>query len=236
VVLDGINAACSLHGWPHEKPEGVGAYRLTFEKPATRLGAAVLSLGHPVKDRTRQTERHGYGSGDWLNLVDGVGFRLEATPRPIRKGRTGASRLYSVKDRHGGVEQHGTLNGAREAGWWFLGLFQLSPAPLHNGVDAVLLAPAKDQDHDQTGDELDELADAIVAYLEKHGGRYESQRSLLDGLRASDVTASNDDIGPALVRLEDAGRIKREPEQGRRPRPGWLTDHGPADGAPEHGS
>jgi hypothetical protein len=235
VVLDGINAACTLHGWPHEKPEGVGSYRETFVRPATRVDAAVLSLGHPVKDRTRQTERHGYGSGDWLNLVDGGGFRLEASGQPIHRGGSGASRLYPVKDRAGGVERHGTLNGAREAGWWFLGMFTISTMTsigrdgARDVISAELVAPAKGQDQD--GDELDELGDAIVAALAKRAGEYASKTRLAEMLRADKVEHSNDNLGPALDRLQERGRLERGPEPGTgKPWPGRLPRTGPEAG------
>src|SRR5262249_50325654 len=77
VVLDGINAACAQYGWPVEKSEAIGLYKAMLVNPATRAGAAVLSLGNPVKAVARQGERFGYGSGDWLNQVDGASFRLE---------------------------------------------------------------------------------------------------------------------------------------------------------------
>jgi hypothetical protein len=248
VILDGINAACSLHGWAHEKPEGVGAYIVTFVKPSTGVGAAVLSLGHPVKDRTRQTERHGYGSGDWLNLADGVGFRLEPAQRPIHRGSLGGARLYSVKDRAGGVERHGALNQAREAGWWFLGTFQVddtvSALDLDDGphrTAAWLQAPTKELTASGTGDDVDTLADAIVGCLERHGGRYVSKNRLAEQLRADRVDFSNDDLGPALDRLQDQKRLEREPERRGRPRAGWLPDHsatGPdhltGQGGPDH--
>jgi hypothetical protein len=246
VVLDGINDACTLHKWPIFEPDGVGAYRHTFVKPAAKLDAAVLSLGHPPKARDRQTERHGYGATGWLDLVDGVGFRMEAGKMPIVRGSRGYARLYAVKDRSGGVARHGIVNANREAGWWELGLFWVDDS--ENGVDldrdalvsqttVELVAPAKVEDTVGEGDrdQIDDLADAIVEHLAKHGGRYSSLRQLRDGLRAAKVKASNDDMEPALVRLEQDGRIEREPENGNRPRPGRLTDHGPAEGDPDRG-
>ena len=238
VILDGINAACGLHGWNPLDTEGVNAYRLMFEKPATRLGAAVLSLGHPVKDRTRQGERHSFGSGDWLNLVDGVGLRLEAVAKaPIHRGARGSARLYSVKDRHGGVERHGTLNGSREAGWYFLGMFTVDDSPMavlgqdrRPVVTAELAAPVDDEKDQATAteDKVDELADAIVRHLEQNGRRYESKNRLADQLRATRLKFSTDDLGPALERLEQDGRLEMPPYERSRPRPGWLTDPEPA--------
>jgi Bifunctional DNA primase/polymerase, N-terminal len=248
VILDGINDACTLHKWPIFEPEGVGNYRATFVKPAAKLGAAVLSLGHPPKARDRQTERHGYGATGWLDLVDGVGFRMEAGKNPVQRGHRGYARLYVVKDRAGGVARHGIINGRREAGWWELGtllvddsetVLDLDQDRLASQTTVHLQAPvAIEAAGDGDRDQIDDLADAIVHHLAENGGRYSSLRQLRDGLRAAKVKASNDDMEPALVRLEKDGRIEREPEDGNRPRPGRLTDHdpdhGPAESGPDH--
>ena len=60
-VLDGINAACSQHGWKVGDTEAIGTYRAMFVTPLVKAGAAVLSLGHPPKARDRQNEMHGFG-------------------------------------------------------------------------------------------------------------------------------------------------------------------------------
>jgi hypothetical protein len=233
VILDGINAACSLHGWPVNEPDGVGAYRETLEKPATRLGAAVLSLGHPVKDRTRQGERHGYGSGDWLNLVDGVGLRMEAGKPPIHRGARGAARLYSVKDRDGNVERHGTMNHNREAGWWYLGAFIVDDdialdqdQPM---TTAALLPPAQDQNTAGTADPLDELGNAVIAHLEQQGRQFPTVTVLRDQLRAAGVTFTTGDLAPALERLADAGRLDLDRYEPRKPRGGRIPSSQPSE-------
>jgi hypothetical protein len=141
LVLDGIVAACSQHGWVADKPEAVGSYRERFVTPATKAGAAVLSLGHPVKARDRQTERHGFGASAWLDEVDGAAFRLEAAKNPIRRGRRGYSALYSVKDRYGEVELHGQAD-ARRDGWFYLGAFTVDSSPEARNISAHLTAPA----------------------------------------------------------------------------------------------
>ncbi len=55
-VLDGINAACSQHGWKVADTEAIGSYRAMFVAPLVKAGAAVLSLGHPPKAKDRQTK------------------------------------------------------------------------------------------------------------------------------------------------------------------------------------
>jgi hypothetical protein len=239
VVLDGIAAACDLHAWPIFDTEGVGAYRRTLVAPATQVEAAVLSLGHPPKARDRQGERHGYGATGWLDLVDGVGFRMEAAKAPVQRGTRGHAYLYAVKDRAGGATRHGIINGKREAGWWELGTFTVddtvpSVFAMKDGKHQLLDQTAVDLRAPATveetvgatdRDEIDDLADAIVEHLaQQPGRRYESANKLRDSLRAAKVKHSNDDIGPALDRLETAGRIMREPDRRNRPRAGWLPD------------
>jgi hypothetical protein len=78
-VLDGINTACGMHDWAVKEPESVGLYRAMFVHPLTKIGAAVLSLGHPPKATNRQSEYYSYGAAGWLNDVDGVGYRMVAS-------------------------------------------------------------------------------------------------------------------------------------------------------------
>jgi hypothetical protein len=140
MVLDGLVAACSQHGWVADKPEAVGAYRSLFVTPAVKTGAAAISLGHPVKARDRQTERHGFGASAWLDEVDGAAFRLEASKNPIRRGRRGYSALFSVKDRYGQVELAGIPDTKRE-GWFYLGAFTVDSSPTVANTTSHLTAP-----------------------------------------------------------------------------------------------
>jgi hypothetical protein len=59
LVLDGIKAACTKHGWNTWAPEGVGSSAETLVYPATGNGVAVLSLGHLPKDRNGPTSATG---------------------------------------------------------------------------------------------------------------------------------------------------------------------------------
>lgn len=223
VVLDGLNAACTRHGQDPAQVQAVGWYRAEFVTPATRNGAAVLSLGHPPKARDRQDERHGYGSTAWLDEVDGVGFRMRAhREHPIRRGATGSAQLYSAKDRPGSVASTGRAHDVE--GWVYLGSLCVDNATDPDGGTRVHLsapAPASDE-----GDSVDRLALAVVELL---GGRperrYESTRDLIERLGAAGVRFDRSDLGPALVRLEDAGRLVRDVEgNGRAARAGWLVD------------
>lgn len=228
VVLDGINAACGTRS-PSDV-ETVAWYRKAYVEPATaeRIGAAVLSLGHPVKDPTRQAERHGYGSTAWLDLADGVGLRLTAGTRKIVRGGNGTALIYSVKDRYGGVEQ-GEPEDPKREGWVRLGTLAVDDLEAVNGSAAtrvVILAPSESEAKTEAPrDEVAELAEAIVMVLSVvEGHRYGSQRRLMDVLRAHEVKFRDTDIGAALERLEADGRLAREPYKDRKPQPGWLTE------------
>jgi hypothetical protein len=223
VVLDGLNAACTRHGQDPASVQSVGWYRAEFVTAATRNGAAVLSLGHPPKARDRQDERHGYGSTAWLDEVDGVGFRLRAhREHPIRKGTAGSAQLYSAKDRPGSVELLGRPHDVE--GWVYLGSLDVDNAsdPEGQRTHVHLSAPRVEADQ---GSPLDQLMQAIVALLgQRPERRYDSQRDLEHRLTAAGVKFDKTNIGPALVLLEDAGRLQRDPEGGRVARAGWLID------------
>lgn len=219
VVLDGILAACGQHGWKGNDHDTVSNYRARFVSPAVRTGAAVLSLGHPPKAKDRQDERHGYGATNWLDEMDGVGFRLVASKTPIGRSRVGHSNLYSVKDRSGQVEQHCQVDADKD-GWHFVGQFELDNLDgLTVGV--VLRAPAGNAT-DLAPDSLDRLGDQICYFLVRAGGRFESQKRLGDLLRAKKVTFNDRDLGPALVRLEQRGCIAWPAVPSGKSRPGWL--------------
>jgi hypothetical protein len=225
VVLDGINAAATQHGEDPNLPAAVNAYRNLFVTPATKLGAAVLSLGHPPKARDRQGERHGFGSTAWLDVVDGVGFRMEAAPKkPIRRGQDGYSMVWSVKDRYGQVEALGALDESREAGWYKLGAFHVDSS--QEGRVKARLGLLDLTAEGEQKDRIDHLAEAVLELLgtERLGGRFGSQRDLTTALKAARVKHSASDLAPALERLTDRGVLVYPEVEGRnRPRPGWLA-------------
>jgi hypothetical protein len=232
VVLDGINAACGQHGWIVDKPEAVGAYRSKFVTPATTIGAAVLSLGHPVKAVDRQAERHGFGATGWLDEVDGVGFRLIASKKaPIGDGRVGHSTLFTVKDRESQVEKHGLfdLDGKRE-GWIRLGSFKVDSRPEKANTSVWLNVPQPSDEEAVAPDKaIDKVGRAAVAYLKENGSRFDSQRQLEESLRAAGVAVNRNEFAGCLARLAADGLIEWPEVSPRLARPGWLTGMEPAD-------
>jgi hypothetical protein len=207
VLLDGINAACNHIGTSPDKPETVGVYRDQFVTPATRLGAAVLSLGHPPKARDRQSERHGFGSTAWLDEVDGLGFRMQPSGNPIKRGRFGSSNVYVVKDRDGTRDEDSTPGPYDE--WSFVGSFVMDDTPGRRNTLAYMTAPKFDEAADAlvAADALDVLGEKIVEYATSHEGAWESAKQLTTGLRAGGVKFVDKDVAPAVQRLADRGAI-----------------------------
>lgn len=221
--LDGINATCGQHGWVVDKPEAVGAYRALFVTPATNMGAAVLSLGHPVKSRERQGERHGYGASGWLDEVDGIGMRLEANKStPIRKGHRGHSALYVVKDRYGEVERHGAIASDRESGWYYMGAFTVDNST-DNRIAVEWTVPLTTEPGVMS-DKIDKLCEQILYHLVRNGGHFESSTILGSQLAARGVKFDKNDLRPALERLALRSQIDWPPAKSGRSRPGSLIN------------
>lgn len=226
VVLDGINAACTRHGQDPTNVQAVGWYRAMFVTPAAMNGAAVLSLGHTPKGRDRQAERFGYGSTAWLDEVDGVGFRMTASPtHPIRRGARGSAALFSVKDRAGSVEVAG--RPSESEGFVYLGSVVVDNATDPEGKRAEVRLTFR-PDAARPVDPIDAVAVMIVDTMQRlPGGRFESQRALVERMQADGHVFDKTHVPPALIRLdEDRHIIEREPEShGTRtmPRPGWLV-------------
>jgi hypothetical protein len=217
VVLDGINAACgSESSW---LAETVTKYRKIYVAPATSRGAAVLSLGHPPKDPSRQMERHGYGSSAWLDMIDGTGMRAEAGSPPIRRGGRGTMRLYSVKDRAGQVERSGRVSGDRV----YLGQLSVDDTGTDfgaagPGTAVVVLAPSLAE----AADPVVVLAEQIVECLRDHDGAYGSATELRGwlGKALGDVNK----LAPAIAYLEEQGQLVTDPYRKGHAKGGHLVE------------
>lgn len=202
VILDGINAACSYHGWDVEKTSAVSAYRTQFVTPSTSKGAAVLSLGHPVKSTERAKERHGFGSTAWLDEVDGAGFRLLPGTTPITRGKTGYANLYVVKDRYGEVTRHAQVSAKNPEGWR-----SIASLKVDDTAELTQLWLNKPYNPEEFVNGLSPLAERIITTLHTQvGGRVGSMKGLKDLL---DPKPSGGKTEVAVDELEEAGRIRR---------------------------
>jgi hypothetical protein len=220
-ILDGINAACSLHGWVHGDPSAIGAYRAMFVTPLIKAEAAVLSLGHPPKARDRQNEIHGYGSTAWLDEVDGIGFRMVASKdHPMVIGGKGYSKLYVVKDRYSEVKRWGNLDTTKDQPWYYMGAFVVDDTA---DLTVVRLnVPPRAGSGPKTKEAI--LTDHIVEALRKRTGRFDSTNQLKGFLAADGYSYTASHVPVALEMLASQGRlIWPEVANSRSARPGWLA-------------
>jgi hypothetical protein len=223
-VLDGINAACSQHGWKVGDTEAIGSYRAMFVTPSVKAGAAVLSLGHPPKAKDRQNEMHGFGSTGWLDEVDGVGFRMIASKTaPMITGAKGFSALYVVKDRYSQVKRWGDLDTSKEQPWFYMGAFIVDDSQLV-GPTIVRLNVPETAGEGQPKSKEAALADHIEESLQRRTGRFDSLNQLKAWLRVDEVKFTQADTPIALEMLVDQGRLVRPEVNGNKARPGWLAD------------
>jgi len=232
-LLDGINAACGMHGWDVKEANTVGAYRRMFVHPLTSVGAGVLSLGHPPKAVNRQGESYSYGAAGWLNDVDGVSFRMTASKHPISKGVRGSSALHVVKDRYGEVQRWGELQSDGDMPRWYMGQFVVddsSPEDLFGSTSTgtFLAKPVKNEEaknqEGQDRDKIDALCDEILTHLRETTGKFASTNQLITSLRAKDVKFAQSDAAPAMERLALRKSIVWPEVPDRKPRPGWLAE------------
>jgi hypothetical protein len=223
-VLDGINAACSQHGWKVGNTEAIGSYRAMFVTPSVKAGAAVLSLGHPPKAKDRQNEMHGFGSTGWLDEVDGVGFRMVASKEaPMMTGAKGFSALYVVKDRYSQVKRWGNLDTTKEQPWFYMGAFIVDDSqPV--GPTIVRLNVPEASGEGQPKSKEATLADHIEECLRWRVGRFDSLNQLKAWLRVDEVKFTQADTPIALEMLVDQGRLVWQEVTGNKARPGWLPD------------
>ena len=105
VVFDGVNEAMALHRWAIREEDGAAEFRRRLVKPCTRVGAAVLSLDHVVKDAERRA-RTALGSVHKVNGLSGALILLE-NAEPFGRGQRGRSHVHVMKDRPGFLRRHG---------------------------------------------------------------------------------------------------------------------------------
>jgi len=224
-ILDGINAACSQHGWNVNESAAIGHYRAMFVTPLVKGGAAVLSLGHPPKAKDRQNEMHSLGSTGWLDEVDGVGFRLIASKNPMIKGDKGHSALHAVKDRYSQVKRWGNPDATREQVWYYMGAFIVDDTRINSNQTILRLnTPPSPTESRPAGKEAT-LANHIVEALRKRKGhRFESLNQLKGWLHADGVKFTYADAPVALEMLVDQERLVWPPALSNKSRPGWLVE------------
>lgn len=117
VVLDGVTAAMSLHGFDPISNRDVADFSRILPTAIAETGPAVLLLDHVVK-ASENRGRYALGAVHKLNGVTGASLLLEVVT-PIRVGATGRSRLRVAKDRPGGLRRHALPDFGNTALDWF---------------------------------------------------------------------------------------------------------------------
>ncbi|MBV9651691.1 MAG: hypothetical protein JO296_16360 [Pseudonocardiales bacterium] len=120
VVFDGVNEAMALHRWAIREEDGAAEFRRRLVKPCTRVGAAVLSLDHVVKDADRRA-RTALGSVHKVNGISGALILLD-NAEPFGRAARGRSHVHILKDRPGFLRRHGQPD-PKMPGKTFLGEF-----------------------------------------------------------------------------------------------------------------
>jgi hypothetical protein len=155
----------SLHRWDIRDESGAADFRRHLVKPCTRVGAAVLSCDHVVKDKERR-DRGPLGSVHKGNGLSGALVLLENAD-PFGRGQRGRSHVYVTKDRPGYLRRNGRQT--KLPGKTFVGEMVVDDTRLRvNYLDLTFWAPSDDPDTEAgagltaTNDQLDEIVLAAV--------------------------------------------------------------------------
>lgn len=215
VVLDGQNEAMSLHGQGIREEDGAADYRRRLVKPWTRVGAAVISLDHVVKDPDANRQGYALGSAHKGNGLNGALILIENV-EPFGRGRNGASQVCVTKDRPAQLRQLGrpTLVPRK----FFVGMLYVEnapgtpegwrmrfepPAPVDPGEDPEFAAMREERKVRSSEAELEDRVYTALVELEDKG----IQEISSNRIRA-EVGARRTAVADALYRLESAGRVK----------------------------
>lgn len=104
VILDGITAAMTLHGFDVISNRDVAAFAQILPATIAATGPAVLLLDHVTKS-SETRGRYALGAVHKLNGVTGASLLLDVVA-PIRIGSTGRSRIRIAKDRPADLRRH----------------------------------------------------------------------------------------------------------------------------------
>lgn len=158
VILDGVNEGMSLMGAAIREEDGVAAFRRAVITPWTRVGAAVLTCDHVVKDRENRG-RYALGSIHKGNALSGALIVLENAD-PFGRGARGRSHVYVTKDRPGHLRKHG--RPTKTPGKTYVGELIVDDTRTHvTYLDLTILAPAEEKTSTPDDGQGDQLADAV---------------------------------------------------------------------------
>lgn len=205
VIFDGVNEAMALHRWAIREEDGAAEYRRRLVKPCTRVGAAVLSLDHVVKDAERRT-RNALGSIHKGNGLSGSLILLE-NAEPFGRGQRGRSHVFVTKDRPGFLRRHGKPD-PKVPGKTFMGELVVDDTRRSVPFLEVVFHAPKDDGAvaESTGSSM--LAAEVFAALEALPGKgVDSERALFAQCRKAGMSASNTHIRVAVDDLIADARL-----------------------------
>lgn len=104
LIIDAATEALSRQGLTPKDDVDVAAWLEMLPRWAVKLGPAVVVLDHVVKDAETRG-RWATGSQHKLAGLDGVAYIVEPVT-PGGRGKTGRSRVFVAKDRHGHLGPH----------------------------------------------------------------------------------------------------------------------------------
>lgn len=227
VVFDGVNEAMALHRWAIREEDGAAEFRRRLVKPCTRLGAAVLSLDHVVKDAERRA-RTALGSVHKVNGLSGALILLE-NAEPFGRGLRGRSHVHVMKDRPGFLRRHGRPD-PKVPGKTFMGELVIDDTrrsePFLEVAFHALKGDGDTAESPKSGaPSLAEEVFAVVAALP--GKAVASERALFAQCRKAEIKARESHIRRAVDDLIMASRLTEV--TGQRGAKGYqiLSDCGP---------
>lgn len=207
VVFDGVNEAMALHRWAIREEDGAAEYRRRLVKPCTRVGAAVLSLDHVVKDAEKRT-RNALGSIHKGNGLTGSLILLE-NAEPFGRSQRGRSHVFITKDRPGFLRRHGKPV-SKVPGKTYMGELVVDDArQFVPFLEVVFHAPTGDavvSESDTTGGST--LAAEVFAVVDALPGKaVASERELFAQCRKADIKARESLIRDAVDDLIVVSRL-----------------------------
>ncbi|WP_433787199.1 hypothetical protein ACQPX6_10280 [Actinomycetospora sp. CA-101289] len=205
VILDGVNEAMSLHGWPIREEDGAALFRRHLVKPCTRVGAAVLSADHVPKDPERRN-RGAIGSVHKANGLSGTCILLE-NAEPFGRGQRGRSHVFVTKDRPGTLRRHGRASAM--VGKTFLGELTVDDTQQRSPDLELRFWPPADHDAaDEHGDGGPTSADLLLEVLAAVPDRtVASERRLFAEARKAGLSLREKTIRDAVEDLIAQGRV-----------------------------
>jgi hypothetical protein len=211
IVLDGVNAAMTLHGLDLISNKDATIFAQHVLKPLTTTGAAVIYVDHTPKDKDNNSAG-GIGAQAKRAMTTGCAIRVHVN-KQFGKGQNGTLTLNVDKDRQGDVR--GASKPSGEGGHW-AGTAQLTS---HDDGTVMIVVQSPDtrieQRHDAPTFRPTVYMERVSEYIQANPGQ---SRNIIVGC----VRGEPKRIRPALQLLVDEGWVRVE-EDGQTHRHHLVT-------------